>query len=402
MSDHLLLHVQWALYHHEGRLYGERQAVNGLVQWHRHFDPVTVLQITHSDRTPPVGWDPIAEDIVRSVRWEPLPEAWTPLAFLRALPEARQRIRRCLAEARYVCLGVGGMFGDWGSVAVLEAHRMGKPVAAACDRVESQVLRNAARTESLPRRLKLAIETRLMARYERYVFSRAPLALLHGRDAFEVFHRLPGHAENIHDIHLTKADHIAPDALAAKIAAAATGPLRIVYAGRIDPMKGWRDWLDVLARLAAAGVDVTADWLGSGPEEAAMRAEVAARGLTARVTLHGHIDDRARVRAALMEGHVLMFCHKTPESPRILIEALTAGTPIVGYRGACAAELVEHHAGGTLVPKDDIGALADAIAHLAEDRPRLADLMARAARDGEPFDDETVFAHRAGLLRRYL
>jgi glycosyltransferase involved in cell wall biosynthesis len=279
---------------------------------------------------------------------------------------------------------------------------MGKPVAAACDRVESQVLRNAARSGSLPRRWKRAVESRLMARYERHVFSRAPLALIHGRDAFEAFHRFPRHAENIHDIHLTKADHIAPDALDAKIAAAGTGPLRIVYAGRIDPMKGWRDWLDVLARLAAAGVDVTADWLGSGPEDAAMQAEVAARGLSGHLTLHGHIDDRARVRAALMAGHVLMFCHKTAESPRILIEALTAGTPIVGYHGAFAAELVEHHAGGILTPKDDIAALTDAIAGLAADRPRLADFMARAARDGAPFDDATVFAHRAALLRRYL
>ncbi|MCU0908257.1 MAG: glycosyltransferase [Rhodobacteraceae bacterium] len=401
MSDHLLLYIQWPLYRHDGQVYCERQGINGLRQYLRHFDPITALIIAH-DAPPPEGWDPLPQDVAARVRFEPLPAAWTPLAFLRALPAARATIRRCLTEARYACIGIGGLFGDWGSVTVLEAHRMGKPIAAACDRVESQIVWNASRSGSFPLRMKRRIVSRAMARYERHVFSRAHLGLIHGRDAFDAFHRFPRHAENIHDIHLTRADHITPDALAAKAAAAGTGPLRIVYAGRIDPMKGWRDWLDTLVRLSARGVDVTADWLGSGPEEAAMRAEVNARGLAAHVTLHGHIDDRARVRAALMAGQVLMFCHKTAESPRILIEALTAGTPIVGYTSAFAAELVRDHVGGVLTPMDDTAALADAVAALASDRPRLADLMGRATRDGEPFDDASVFAHRAALIRRYL
>lgn len=51
---------------------------------------------------------------------------------------------------------------------------------------------------------------------------------------------------------------------------------------------------------------------------------------------------------------------------------------------------------------NDTAALADILMRLAQDRGRLADLMGRAAQGSGAFHDEAVFAHRAGLIRRYL
>lgn len=39
---------------------------------------------------------------------------------------------------------------------------------------------------------------------------------------------------------------------------------------------------------------------------------------------------------------------------------------------------------------------------LGRDRTRLADLIERAAQDGAPFDDVSVFRHRSELIRAYL
>lgn len=50
----------------------------------------------------------------------------------------------------------------------------------------------------------------------------------------------------------------------------------------------------------------------------------------------------------------------------------------------------------------DTEAMADALAALDADRPALSGAMAAARACGEGFDSETVFAHRAALLRRYL
>jgi colanic acid/amylovoran biosynthesis glycosyltransferase len=158
----------------------------------------------------------------------------------------------------------------------------------------------------------------------------------------------------------------------------------------------------VLERLSAAGVDFRAVWLGDGVELPAMQARVRAAGLDDRVSMPGFATDRSAVLASLRAAQVFLFCHKTPESPRCLIEALISGCPIVGYDGAFARDLITGHGGGPLVPRGEVAALAGAAAALAGDRTRLADLAGRAARDGAPFTAEAVFEHPNALIRACL
>ena len=61
-----------------------------------------------------------------------------------------------------------------------------------------------------------------------------------------------------------------------------------------------------------------------------------------------------------------MFCHKTPESPRNLIEALVSGAPIVGYDSPFPRDLIAAHGGGVLTPLNDVNALVDSLASLAD------------------------------------
>ena len=105
---------------------------------------------------------------------------------------------------------------------------------------------------------------------------------------------------------------------------------------------------------------------------------------------------------AFRSAHVLAFCHKTPESPRCLIESLISATPIVGYEGAFARDLISGHGGGIMVPGQDPVRLARELAALAADRARLGELIARAAQDGAPFSDEAVFHHRSEVIRANL
>lgn len=387
-----------------GGLLLEDQACNGLRLWAANFARVIAL-MPMADGQAPAAWVPV-DDIGPArdrVEFVPLPVAWTPGAFLRALPGARRRIRAALARADYISLAIGGLIGDWGSVACIEAHRMGLPHAVWTDRVESAVAAAEARTAPrLARRLRLRVTAPVMARLERRLIGKATVGLFHGAETHAAYAPFARAAEVVHDIHLKAADHIAPAALAAKRAAAAVGPLRIVYVGRADAMKGPRDWVAAMAALAARGIDFTAAWLGDGAERAAMQAAVQAAGLAGRVALPGFVRDREAVFGALRAAHVFAFCHKTPESPRVLIEALASGTPIAGYRGAFAADLIAAHGGGILTPRDDPAALADAIAALAADRARLSDLIGRAAADAAPLTDEAVFRHRSAVIRRHL
>lgn len=241
-----------------------------------------------------------------------------------------------------------------------------------------------------------------MAWQERALIRRAALGLFHGRETFDTYAPHCRNPQLVHDIHLQKSDHIGPEALRDKIAAVGTNPLQIVYAGRAEAMKGADEWLDALEGLAARGVAFRARWLGDGPMLARMRARIAAGPLAGMVDLPGFVTDRAELLKALRAADLLLFCHMTPESPRVLIEALASACPVVGHDSAFPADLIATHGGGRLTPTGDCGALVDTLALLAAEPTRLKGLIAAAARDGSAFDDETVFAHRAALIRRHL
>ncbi len=403
MSDTLLLYLPVPLHRKNGVLYLEDQACNGLRLWARHFDNLLIVQPLRAGPPPP-NWVPVDAigPALERIEFVTLPSAWRPLPFLTALPAARRRIREAIGRADLLGFAIGGLFGDWGSVAAWTAHGMGKPFYIWTDRVESEVLRRTAPSMPFRRRWRAKLETGPMAVMERALIRRAALGLFHGRATFDAYAPYCRNPHLVHDIHLSRTDHIAPDAARAKPAAAAEGPLRIVYVGRADAMKGAHDWLDVLDALAAQGVDFRARWLGDGPELEAMRARVAGGRLAGLVDLPGFVGARAEVLAALRDAHLMMFCHKTPESPRCLIEALASACPIVGYECAFSADLIARHGGGKLVARDDVAALSRKVADLTRDRAALGALITHAARDGAGFDDDTVFAHRAEIIRAHL
>lgn len=386
----------------DGGLMVERQAANGLRLWAEQFRRVIAV-CPLSDAPAPPGWVPVAEigPNLSRIELRPLPEAYAPKAFARALPAARRRLRADIAAADYLCFAQGGLIGDWGSVAALEAARMGRSFAIWTDRVECDVVRKEAAEKPPLKRLYYRALAWAMSHYERHVIAKADLGLFHGRETYERYGPLvPGRAALAHNIHLSPQMRIPEARQAQKRAEILSGaPLRLVYLGRIAPMKGPLDWVEALKTAAAAGAAFEAHWYGDGPMRAQMAAAAAQSGIADRITLHGFVDDRPTLLEALRGAHAFVFCHKTMESPRCLIEALMSAAPIVGYDSAYPRDLIAGHGGGALSPIDDPAALGAALAALDADRPALAALCAAAAQDGAHFSDEAVFAERAALIR---
>lgn len=407
----LLIYAPVPLHLYQGKFYIERQAVNGLRLWGQHFHPVTVMMPV-SEVAPPQGWVPLGAHLkdLADVIIEPLPMAYRPDQFARALPRTLRRIRDLIAQSDYLSFAIGGLFGDWGAVSCLAAHQMRRPFAVWTDRVESEVMRQAqeraydkALDQSTRRsRLRARLYHRPMAWLERAVISRADLGLFHGAETYQAFEGFCRNPQLVHDIHIAESDHIGSEELTQKMSEAARGPLRLVYAGRADAMKGPIDWTTVLERLKVMGVQFEATWLGDGEALPQMRARIARAGLASQVHFPGFVEDRDAVLRAVRQADLFMFCHKTAESPRCLIEALTCGTPIQGYGCAYAKDLISGHQGGVLVQRGDTEALAHAVAALDADRPRLAQMIADARADGAPFSDTRVFAHRAAILKAHL
>ncbi|MGR3760137.1 glycosyltransferase [Roseobacteraceae bacterium NS-SX3] len=397
-----MIYAPVPLYRQAGALWVEAQAANGLRLWAGNFARVIALMPV-TEEAPPRGWVPVSDcPGLERVQIEPIPMAYRPDRFLRALPAGRRQIRALIGQADVLSFAIGGLFGDWGAVACHQAQRLGRPHAVWTDRVESEVTRHAALEGPWRSRLRARLYHRPMAWLERALIRRADLGLFHGAETFAAYAPHSRNPQIVHDIHISQSDHIAPKDLEAKAKAAAEGVLRIAYAGRAEPMKGPMDWLSVLERLDALGVAFEAVWLGDGTELEAMRARAAAAGLQDRIRLPGFTEDRAALLQELRRAHLFLFCHKTPESPRNLIEALISGCALAGYASAYSEDLIAQHPGGELVLLNDVEALARAVAALDRDRARLAQMIRDAAAAGRPFSDVAVFSHRSELLKTYL
>jgi len=399
----LLIYAPVPLFLRDGQLCLEGQACNGLRLWAANFKRVLVMMPLEQGELPK-GWVPLSQvgPALKRIEIHPLPTAYRPDQFARAYRETRARIRALIERADYLSFAIGGLFGDWGAVASMQAHRMNRPYAVWTDRVESAVMQGETQGGTWKSRLKARLYHRPMAMLERHVIRRATLGLFHGKDTFDTYAPFSADPVLVHDIHIAKSDHILRAQLRHKGATAVEGPLKLVYVGRADAMKGPLDWIEVLCQLSRNGVDFEATWIGEGDYLDRMKTLVKENDLGDRVRLAGFCKDRATVLEAMRRAHLFLFCHKTPESPRCLIEALISGTPIVGYGSAFQCDLIAQHKGGRLVPMGDTRALAEEVERIAKDRDDLRRLIANAARDGAPYDDVSVFRHRSDVIKARL
>lgn len=403
-SNSLLLYAPVPLYASKDGYLLEDQACNGLRRWSDNFEQVIVMHPLEYGPAPP-SWIPVQSSGVDLNRVElvALPTAYRPDQFLLHYFAVRRQIAQLIDRAHFLSFSIGGLFGDWGAVAALEAHRKGRGFAVWTDRVESEVVRHEAKSAATWKaRLRASLFHRPMALLERAIVRRATVGLFHGAETYAAYAPYARAAEIVHDIHLQEQDRIPADMLEEKVSGALKGPLNICYLGRADPMKGTDDWIETMENLRTAGIEFHATWLGDGERLQSMKAEVKNLGLDQQVTLPGFVRDRPTILKALREAQLFVFCHKTPESPRNLIEALVSGTPIVGYDSPFPKDLISVNGGGLLTPKNDVKALVTSLIDLAGDRQRLSSLIGRAALDGSVFNDVAVFRHRSELIRKYL
>jgi glycosyltransferase involved in cell wall biosynthesis len=180
------------------------------------------------------------------------------------------------------------------------------------------------------------------------------------------------------------------------------GPYRVGVVGRLCRWKGQHVFLEAFAK-AFAGSDARARLIGAplfGEEdyEAELRAQIERLGLRERVELRGHRDD---IAAELGELDVVVHCSTVPEPfGQVVVEAMGVGRPVIASAAGGPLEVVTDGVTGLLTPPGDAGALAGAMARLAED-PSLAARLVAAARDVPPrFAPDAAAAATMRVYRR--
>jgi glycosyltransferase involved in cell wall biosynthesis len=129
-------------------------------------------------------------------------------------------------------------------------------------------------------------------------------------------------------------------------------------------------------RAAPKLPEVTLEVVSSGRRVEVLRQ--LARELPGQTIWHELLEP-AEVAAMLDRSWALVLPSFSEGLPRVAIEALARGRPVIGSRAGGIPDVVEDGVNGLLVPPGDAGALAAALVRLACDRP-LAERLARAAR----------------------
>lgn len=158
--------------------------------------------------------------------------------------------------------------------------------------------------------------------------------------------------------------------------------VRIVWSGVHEPRKNLGALLQALA-YGELPLDVHLDVCGTGPMTRTWQALAARRGLVGRITWHGWLP-RAEAQKVMAEADVLVITSIRDLTSTVLLEALSAGLPVVCLDHCGFADVVDATCGIKVPvgkPKEVIAGFAAALARLQDEtlRRRLSEGTKRRA-----------------------
>lgn len=397
MTDSLLLVLPLPAFEVQGRIYLDDQACYGLDLWLENFPSVVLACPTQICDKPPPSTKPV-DEIMSAMRltFAALPFGYTPKSSLaNCLPIARH-LSKLIDSCTHLQFAIGGFWGDWGAFAAIIAKHKKRHFAVWTDRVESHVIQFQSTNMHGLKRIYYAFTARLTRMLERAVIRRSSVGLFNGMDCYRAYASICKNPQLVANFNYAKGTHITEAELLARLAnLTERGALKFVYAGRAHTDKGIFDWIDALAGING---NFSATWFGDGPELDRANAMISERHLKDKITFAGNLP-HADILKRMKNYDAFVFCHKTQESPRCLVEALACGLPIVGYSSDYAQQLIEDHSGGMLSPINDTAALTANLQSTLDDVNKLKDLSKAAAADGRKFDSEATFRHRSDLIK---
>ncbi len=137
----------------------------------------------------------------------------------------------------------------------------------------------------------------------------------------------------------------------------------IVSIARLVPVKG----LSYLIRAIADLKDVSLVIIGDGPQRKGLELLSQHLELRDRVFFNGWVSDRSEIWNHLNQATVFVLPSLSEGRPRVLVEAMACGLPLVATEVGGVSEIVADGVNGLLVPPRDAKALAKAIKVILDD-----------------------------------
>jgi glycosyltransferase involved in cell wall biosynthesis len=347
---------------------------------------------------------------VKDLPWEnrlrfiPLPNAYDLSGFMSHYKAVRRLLKREIKNSDYLIFSPHTLVGDWPTVAIREAIKLRRPYVIEADVVYEEVAKVAwARNNSWKQRIKKNLALPLFQWRHRYCLEHSSLALFQGQDVYDAYSPFSPNPHKVYHMPVSRDDYITEAQLRKKFDELDEDrPLKLCYVGRAIEMKGPMDWLKTLSELRANDILFTATWLGDGSLLRSMQTMAEELGISDNVHFPGYVSDREQILQTLRDSDIFLFCHKTPESPRCLVEALASGCPLIGYGSAYPKEIVAQCGGGKFATMDNWKELANIVKALDKDRKRLRELIRLASASGRLYERDATMQRRIDLIKKYL
>lgn len=152
--------------------------------------------------------------------------------------------------------------------------------------------------------------------------------------------------------------------------------LRVLHVSNLSAEKGAFDALEafllLLDRVADARLTIVGSWVDKD-EEARFAKRLEDSGAGAAVRLPGPLYGEAKWREFIASDLFLFPSTYSKECfPGVVLEAMSAGLPVVSYAHAAVPDILDHGATGWVVECGDVQGLANGMSSLASDSTYLA------------------------------
>lgn len=139
----------------------------------------------------------------------------------------------------------------------------------------------------------------------------------------------------------------------------------LIAVGRLSPEKGFVSLLEAVAFLNRKGIDCQLVIFGEGSERGFLEKKIAELGLEEKAYMAGFVENVACVFPFF---NAFVLSSLTEGLPMVLLEAMSAGTPIVATKVGGVPRLLAHGKGGMLVEPGNPLALGMALEQCVTDK----------------------------------
>jgi glycosyltransferase involved in cell wall biosynthesis len=175
--------------------------------------------------------------------------------------------------------------------------------------------------------------------------------------------------------------------------------LRLVFSGRLHPMKGVQHLPVIASHLKRMGVPFELSICGDGELLPELRASVAELGVADCVTFRGTLDFKSQLLPFVTEeADLFVCCHPQGDPSCTYLETMACGVPIVGYANEAFQGLAELSGAGWATPLNRPMDLADRIATIYANPDGLLKASKRSLEFAREHTFEKTFRRRIDHL----